>query len=369
MRDKPVSRRSVLKAGASAIALPFFGLSLLESDAHAASGTGKVSVVNGIATGADVAEAEREGALTIYTHDNIAGMSGICADFQKLFPKIDTKYVSLQTGNLYTRLLAERQASRYLADIVQFSDIGVAMDFQKRGGYEEYHSPQDKNYKPQYLSDPAGYYFWIGVSVAGIAYNSKLVSADEAPRDWPDLINPKWKDRISFKLTSSGDQFLEWYMLRQLYGDKFWQSISELKIKGFNSFVQLFDRLSRGDDLICGIADWQGYEPYHLKNAPVNFVIPKSGVTAIQFLNGIASKAPHPQAARLFSDWVRSDVGQASYQTNPHMFYLSVRNNMKRPAGAPNLDEIPVLVPKDVQKFVASRSTYNKEWNAMLGLI
>ena len=58
------------------------------------------------------------------------------AAFHKAFPKIAGNYLRLQAGALYAKLLSERRARSYVADVMEISDMGFVLDFQKRGGYE-----------------------------------------------------------------------------------------------------------------------------------------------------------------------------------------------------------------------------------------
>ena len=86
---------------------------------------------------------------------------GVLLDaFKKDFPKIKTSYVRLQTGALYAKITAERSAGRFGVDVLQLSDISPAIDFQKKGGWEQYLSPEYAGYKPEHQSTPAGYYGW-----------------------------------------------------------------------------------------------------------------------------------------------------------------------------------------------------------------
>ena len=60
---------------------------------------------------------------------------------------------------------------------------------------------------------------------------------------------------MSVKQSTSGLQFVQWYELRKLYGDHFWKDFAKLRPRGFDSRAQLFDRLAKGDDKICGLAE------------------------------------------------------------------------------------------------------------------
>src|SRR3954464_2826910 len=195
-----------------------------------------------IMTNADVAKAEQEGQLVFYCHENEAGTAGIMEGFKKDFPKINTSYVRAQTGALYNKIVSERSAGRFDVDVIQLSDLAPAVDFQKKGGYEHYESPESSAYKKDNLSAPAGSFFWTGVDPAGIAYNSTKVSAADAPKTWQDILNPRWKGVISCKISASGLQFVQWYTLRKLYGAGFWKEFSQQNPHPFDSRPPLSPR-------------------------------------------------------------------------------------------------------------------------------
>ena len=144
--------------------------------------------MDGFKTCADVAKAEQEGALVVYSTDPEAAAEAELAKFHAVFPTIRTNYLRIQAGGLYAKLLAERQGNAYLADIAQLSDMSFALDFQKRGGYMQYVSPEMAAYKTEYKSVPEGYWTWGSLVVAAIAYNPTLVSADEAPIAARDVV-------------------------------------------------------------------------------------------------------------------------------------------------------------------------------------
>ena len=155
--------------------------------------------------------------------------------------------------------MAERSASRFAADVVQFSDPATGMDFQKKGGYARYVSPQSEFYAPEHLSNPIGDYFWIGVTFAGLAYNTDKVKPEDAPKEWKDILKPMWLNGASVKQANSGTQFVQWYELKRLYGDKFWPEFAKLRPRGFDSRAQQFERLAKGDDKLCVLAEYAGY--------------------------------------------------------------------------------------------------------------
>jgi iron(III) transport system substrate-binding protein len=319
-------------------------------------------------TYADVARAEQEGELVFYCHENEAGTAGIMEGFQKDFPKIKTSYVRAQTGALYNKIISERSAGRHDVDVIQLSDLAPAVDFQKRGGYETYVSPETDAYQAEHLSSPRGAFFWTGVSFAGISYNKVKVKPDDAPKSWTDLLDPRWKNQMSCKISSSGLQFVQWYTLKKLYGADFWKAFARQNPRGFDSRVQLFDRLAKGDDKVTAIAEYAAFTLYKKKGADVEFVAPADGLPATPLVVGAVSKAPHPEAAKLFVDWAMSNRGQAWYQTNPNLVYGSVRTDAPPMLTGVRLRDFKLLYPADWNDYAAARDAFTAEWNGMLGL-
>ena len=229
-----LTRRGLLKAGTAMTALPFLGIA---APSVLAQGVSKSPTkVLDFMTNADVAKAEQEGQLVFYCHENEAGTAGIMEGFNKDFPKIKTSYVRAQTGALYNKILSERSAGRFDVDVIQLSDLAPAVDFQKKGGYEHYVSPESSGLQGG-PSERAGRLISSGpasIPPASPTTSTKVAAAD-APKGWKDILNPRWKGKISCKISASGLQFVQWYTLRKLYGDGFWKEFAKLHPHAFDS--------------------------------------------------------------------------------------------------------------------------------------
>lgn len=358
-----LSRRQVIRAGAGIAAG-----SLLAAPAISQTAARKPTQVLDFTTFADVAKAEQEGELVFYCHENEAGTAALMEGFGKDFPKIKTSYVRAQTGALYNKIVSERTAGRYLCDVLQLSDVAPAVDFEKKNGWENYVGPELGAYKAEYRSARAGDYFWTGVSFAGIAYNTEKVTGADIPKSWKDINDPKWRNAISCKISSSGMQFVQWYTLGKMYGFDFWKQFAQQRPRGFDSRVQLFDRLARGDDKVCALAEYAAYVLYHEKKAPIELVFPADGLPATPLVVGIVDRAPHPNAARLYLDWAMSKRGQGYHQTNRNLLYGSVRSDAPPMPTGKRLADFKLLFPADWDDYGRMRDQFTKEWNGMLGL-
>ncbi|HSU05681.1 MAG TPA: extracellular solute-binding protein, partial [Acetobacteraceae bacterium] len=305
-------------------------------------------------------------AIVVYSPDPETGQAQLMASFHKTFPEIATNYIRLQTGALYAKIMSERQAHAFLDDVLFLTDMSFVLDFTKLHGYAHYVSPQMAAYKPEYKSDPEGDWTWGGIIVAGIAYNPTTVPADQAPKSWKDLLNPAWKDAINVKVSNSGLQHEAWYLIKQIYGDEYWQQFAKLNPRAFDSYVQQFDRCVNGQDKVISTAQYSGYLQFKAKGAPIAFVNPPEGLPADPTGVGIVQEAPHPAAARLFLDWFLSPVGQKAYIESSSLY--SPRTDVAPPAGGIPIDQIKLLAPKDWDAFLKTHAQFVKEWDRMVGM-
>ena len=362
-RRSHITRRGFLHIGAALASAPILGV----ASSARAQAKAPTKVLD-FETRADVAKAEQEGEVIYYGHDSEPGIAVLLEAFRKDFPKIKTNYVRAQTGALYAKITAERSAGRFGVDVLQLSDISPAIDFQKKGGWEVHVSPELAGYKPEHQSTPAGHYSWGGVTFAGISYNRTKVKPEQAPKTWKDILNPAYKDGISAKLATSGMQHAQWYTLRKLYGNDFWLEFAKQRPKGFDARAQLFDRLSKGDDRMCVLAEYAGYTLFAEKGAEIEFVAPADGLPATAFYIGVVNKAPHPEAGKLFVDWALSKRGQAVYQNQKILLYGSLRTDAGPMPTGKKLSDFKLLFPTDWNDYVASHPVFVKEWNSIMGL-
>jgi iron(III) transport system substrate-binding protein len=322
--------------------------------------------MDGFKTCANVEQAEKEGQFVLYSTDPESNMAQYLGAFHKMFPKIATNYVRLQAGALYAKVLAERQAHQYLADVMQITDMSFVLDFQKRNGYVSYVSPEMAAYKPEYKSNPEGLWTWGVIIVAGIAYNPNLVPADQAPKNWKDLLDPKWKDVINVKVSTSGLQHETWYLIRQIYGEDYWKKFAALNPRAFDSYVQQFDRTVNGQDKVISTAQYSGYLQFKAKGAPIAFVNPPEGLPADPGVYGILQSPPHPEAARLFMDWVLGVPGQKALAEATALY--SPRADVPPPAGGIPITQMKILAPTDWDAFLKTHTEFVREWDKMTGL-
>jgi iron(III) transport system substrate-binding protein len=351
-----------LTATAAGIALTsMLGLATAE-----AASCANPTQMDGFKTCANVAKAEQEGEVVFYTTDPPQGTTEMLDAFMKAFPKIKATFVRLQAGNLFAKLMAERQAKNYLVDVMAISEMTFAADLQKRNGWAQYVSPEAPAYRTEFQSQPQGYWTWGSLIIAGIAYNPKLVPADQLPKSWNDVFNPLFTGAINTKLSTSGLQHESWYKLRQMFGEEYWTKFAALQPRGFDSYVQQFDRMVNGQDKIVHTAQYSGYLQVKAKGAQLGFIFPTEGLVTGPQIYGLIADGPHPEAAKLFLDWFLGKPGQIAMQ-NGH-FLSSPRTDTPPPPGGIATSDMKLLLVDDWDAYMKSRPQFVREWDKMMGL-
>ena len=171
---------------------------------------------------------------------------------------------------------------------------------------------------------------------------------------------------MTVKVSNSGLQHVSWYELRQLYGADYWKKFAGLKPRAFDSYVQQFDRLVNQQDKLIHTAQYAGYLEWKAKGAPVAFVIPEAGLPATPETWGLPTNGPHPNAARLFLDWLLSPIGQKAI--GDYLYLHAIRNDAPPPPGGLPISQLRLLLPEDWHAFLTSRPEFVREWDRLTGM-
>jgi len=252
--------------------------------------------------------ARREGAVKFYSNENIDLLQGYAQGFMKRYPFIKAEYWRGSGTRLVDRVLLEQRAGKLDADVIGVPfETGILL--KREGVWAPYHSPELKNYSKMF-HDEKGYWHSNHLNVAVIAYNTRLVGPEEAPKDYPDLLNPKWKGDLSIDLEP------ERALMGWLVG---W---GEEKTRDFlKRLMRNGTVVRRGHtqqiQLLCGGEFKIGVELYayrvaqfkHERKCPVAMSFPDPTPGSTGSLGGINRNAPHPHAAALFVDFVLSAEG------------------------------------------------------------
>ena len=260
-----------------------------------------------------VAAAEAGGTVTVYHNFPPPGDEPVVAAFRKAFPKIQVETVRLGSAAMNQRFSTEAAAGASQADVVITLWDDVFDKWIANGWLREWSPPEAAAFPPETRYKDRIYS--IELMRAVVAYNSAKVKADAAPKDWAELFDPKWKDKIGMDPPWRSVAVQEMVALwEDRIGIK--DSAKRLKENGvrfFSGSAGVIQALVRGDILVAGVID-PPVATAIADGAPVKATFPASGVPAIAIVAMVPQKAPHPEAGMTFVNWAMSVDGQNALQ-------------------------------------------------------
>lgn len=309
-------------------------------------------------------QAKKEGKLVVYGGTPEPWLNEILAAFSKKYPFIDTSEYFRAGGNkLYTKLLTEIQAGQNRADIFASANTSDLVDFKKRDLLLEYKSPEGEAVFDN-MKDP-GWWYGYRITPISFAYNPNNLPENQAPKNWQDLLDPKYKGKIAFEDSGSGSQFTQWYAMKDILGEEYWEKLSKQEPKIYNSSGLIMQGLLTGEILVAGATEaWRLYQEGTLKGSPIKGVFAEEGVAGMVATVGIVKGAAHPAAAKLFVDWTLSEEGQRLCNAQI-LGGHSTRNGVEAPKGLPELSSFKLITATDNADFLANQPKFAADWSRL----
>jgi len=347
-----ISRRTVL-TGLGAGLVASAGASLAGGRAIAAE------------TAPDLDAARKEGTIVLWHSDQESDV----VNFLKVFTDrtgIRAVQQRILPGVAMPKLQAELRAGSSDLDIYLNADPGLMDLLREKGQLLRYNSPELANYGSEFLSTPPGYWTTYCVNLGALMYDTRYVSASNAPRSWTDLLDPRWKDEIGFQNAAAGTQYGWWYVLRDVLPDTFWSRLALQKPRAYPSSTQILSSLQNGSLKIGGKVSAYQYVKAQRENQSIAIVYPVEGTPATNHAAGIIAATRRPNAAKVFMDFLLSKDGQ--YIFNEIQGSPSARRDVAIP-GIASLSEVKVLVPNNFEDFKsnARHAEFVSLWNKITG--
>ncbi|WP_404455295.1 extracellular solute-binding protein [Virgibacillus necropolis] len=240
----------------------------------------------------------------------------ILSEFEKQFEAeydVDMQFLDMGSQEILDRIRSEKNNTQ--AD-VWWGAPQVNFDQAKEDGLLA-------EYKPTYADALDDMYhdedwMWSGTSITPevILYNTKEISAEEAPKDWDDLLDPKWKDEIiiRYPLASGTMRTIFSSMIYRTYQDtqspkegyEWLQKLDE-NTKEYSANPEImYNQVAKG---VGSLSVWNMPDTVMLaeeKGYPFDYVIPESGTPVLTEGIAIVKDAPHPKAAEAFYEFVNT---------------------------------------------------------------
>lgn len=286
------------------------------------------------------AAARKEGAVVLYHNFQPASAERIVAAFNADYPEITVGEVRLPSGAFYPRFAAEYAGGKSEADACSAAWDDRLHAWAKLGWMAEWQPPEAAQL-PE--ASRFGSQMW-GIQAVRemIIYNTRKVSAAEAPKDWPDLFDAKWKGRVGMNppWRSVGPQLALAFLEKKLGIADAAERMKALDVRFFNGSAGVIQAAVRGDISVALLTDLP-LNAALADGVPIKGVYPKSGVPYHPIVTFVPAKTAHPNAGRVIVNWLMSEKGQTAIQELSGA--PGTRRGLKAPAHVPSNSQIPAV--------------------------
>jgi iron(III) transport system substrate-binding protein len=297
-----------------------------------------------------VQAARKEGKVVWYTSLALPSSTAIAHYFENKYKGIEVEVHRTGSQRVLQRVMQEATAGIKNVDLIHTSDAGHFVLLKDKGQLLQY-TPQGVAGFPDGFKDKSGYYFGMRATLSVIAHNPKIVSEKDAPKTWKELLNPKWKGKmVSAHPGYSGIIMTHVLALVNLYGWDYFRDLSKNSLHLVQSANDPAGVVASGERPV-GV---NGAEYFYYKTQkqgnPIKIIYPKEGVPLVVSPVAIAKNAPHPNAAKLFTEFIFAKESQqlladkeGLYTGHPEVTY---------PADKPKLKDLKLLAadPDELEK-------------------
>lgn len=266
-----------------------------------------------------VENARKEGAVAIYTStDDVQGRP-LVEGFKAAFPGIRVDYNDLGTNGAYNRVISEAAAKQVGSDIVWTSAMDLQMTLVSKGYAEAYPTaeaaalPAWANYKDTLYA--------TSVEPIAILYNKTSLGSLTPPKTRGELIAflKANKDALKGKVASfdpekSGSGFL-FFTNDVRTSSNTWdlvKAFGQTDAKVYGSSGAMREKVASGEHWLAFNVIGSYALEWSKKNQNLGVVLPPDHAPAFSRVANISKNAPHPNAARLFLDFMLSKAGQTA---------------------------------------------------------
>jgi iron(III) transport system substrate-binding protein len=256
----------------------------------------------------DEAAARKEGRITWYVSQIDTPTADTAGHaFTALHPGIEVNVVRTTTQIAYQRLIQDLRGGAPQCDVYSTTDVGHYTALKQRGALAAYRPENAASLSPEFQNfDPDGTYFPTYSGLVVIAYNTKKLTADQAPKSWRALAEPAWKGKLSLGHPGFSGYVGNWVVeLTKLYGWHYFEQIAQNDPLVSRSIIDTVTVLNAGERVV-GVSPSPSALESIDKGNPLAVVYPEDGAILMIAPSAVLASAPHPNAARLFMEFLLS---------------------------------------------------------------
>ncbi|HEX2227619.1 MAG TPA: extracellular solute-binding protein [Candidatus Binatia bacterium] len=253
-------------------------------------------------------KAKQEGNVIIYSVWDVDHLRAITEAFMKRYPGVKATYWQARNPEIVTRALTEFQGGQSSVDVILSDNAPPVL--RAAGAMSSYETVQKD---VLYLHDPT--LPTVSLQIQALTYNTKKIKPADLPKSWEDVANPKYKGLVALDdpMRAGPLSSMLAALKTQWNNDerfkKFVAGLKALNVPVHKSTSAMFRLVVAGEYAICMPALLHDVIHDKEKGTPIDYV---KTVPPVVFPRqaGIYGKAPNPNAARLFAEWLISEQGQ-----------------------------------------------------------
>ena len=255
--------------------------------------------------------AKRESELVYYASMNLSEANAVIGAFEKRYPFVKVKLYRTGSEKLLTRVLTEARAKKSLADVIQ--TVEFSMHIFNRNGILARYLPQADGLFPKEFKEH-GAWTTVYYNAYVTAYNTQLVAPRGLPKTYEDLLDPKWKNKLMMEGTKA-----EWFAgMLQIMGQEpgldYMRALAKQQPSPREGHELLAQLVAAGEGVFDINIPAASVERMKERGAPIDWIA-LGPVPSVMVGAGISSQAAHPNAAKLFLEFVLSREGQKLMRT------------------------------------------------------
>jgi len=293
--------------------------------------------------------ARREGALMLYATGT--QIQPLLDRFMQKYPFIKVSMPRASSIDVTRKVIEEYGAGLYQVDAYELSSYGLVVP-RAEGLLQPFSSPEMADYD-QSTIEPAHNWVSVRESYLGIGYNTQKISAQDAPKSYQDLLDPRWKGKMAISGSLSTSANWVGGMVIAL-GTDYVRKLGQQDIRVYELTGRALANLTIAGEVPLSPTIYNSHvEASRAQGAPIAWNVP-GPVPVTDTSVALALKAPHPHAAMLLIDFLLSHEAQLIYRD---LGYLSSRKDMTS-------DEYPDLA----KLFLMNRPHYVEEFEGWMRL-
>ncbi len=248
--------------------------------------------------------ARSEGKVIWYTSVDLQVAEAVGKAFEAKFAGVAVRIERTGAERVFQRIGQERASNIFACDVAQSSDAAHYIAWKREGALTPCVPEDVAKHFPAQHKDADGLFASWRIWLCGIAYNTKLVKAEEAPKSFADLLDPKWTGKlVKAHPGYSGTVLTATHQMARDLGWSYFEKLAKQKVMQVQSAADPPKKLALGERAI--MVDGSDYLVTRLKEKgePVEFVYATEGTPLITGPSAIMKSPPNPNAARLFHNW------------------------------------------------------------------